>query len=90
MRSCLLVILMWVTGTGLVLTVTTGNLKDQQGSLGTKEARLSGRGGVRIGIHVNLLQTLSALRHSLQDRLSKSVPGKGRADEIYLKLRTST
>ncbi|KAI3986417.1 hypothetical protein MKX01_037699 [Papaver californicum] len=32
----------------------------------------------------------SALRHSLQDRLSKSVPGKGRADEIYLKLRTST
>ncbi|OVA10201.1 Dynamin central domain [Macleaya cordata] len=32
----------------------------------------------------------SALRHSLQDRLSKSVSGKGRSDEIYLKLRTST
>ncbi|KAK8656894.1 hypothetical protein V6N13_098829 [Hibiscus sabdariffa] len=31
----------------------------------------------------------SALRHSLQDRLSKSSSGKGR-DEIYLKLRTST
>ncbi|KAF6142203.1 hypothetical protein GIB67_037121 [Kingdonia uniflora] len=32
----------------------------------------------------------SALRHSLQDRLSKSGSSKGRADEIYLKLRTST
>ncbi|KAK9161973.1 hypothetical protein Syun_002875 [Stephania yunnanensis] len=32
----------------------------------------------------------SALRHSLQDRLSKSAAGKGRSDEIYLKLRTST
>ncbi|KAG6467936.1 dynamin-2A-like [Zingiber officinale] len=36
----------------------------------------------------------SALRHSLQDRLSKGTgvqgSGKGRADEIYLKLRTST
>uniref|UniRef100_A0A1D1XT24 dynamin GTPase n=1 Tax=Anthurium amnicola TaxID=1678845 RepID=A0A1D1XT24_9ARAE len=33
----------------------------------------------------------SALRHSLQDRLSKGAAvGKGRADEIYLKLRTST
>ncbi|KAI9099646.1 hypothetical protein K1719_024651 [Acacia pycnantha] len=31
----------------------------------------------------------SALRHSLQDRLSKSVSGKSR-DQIYLKLRTST
>ncbi|XP_039037036.1 dynamin-2B-like [Hibiscus syriacus] len=31
----------------------------------------------------------SALRHSLQDRLSKSSSGKSR-DEIYLKLRTST
>ncbi|KAJ4713878.1 Dynamin-like [Melia azedarach] len=31
----------------------------------------------------------SALRHSLQDRLSKGVSGKSR-DEIYLKLRTST
>ncbi|CAN1147522.1 DRP2B [Linum perenne] len=31
----------------------------------------------------------SALRHSLQDRLSKSASGKSR-DEIYLKLRTST
>ncbi|CAK7344491.1 unnamed protein product [Dovyalis caffra] len=31
----------------------------------------------------------SALRHSLQDRLSKGATGKGR-DEIYLKLRTST
>ncbi|MBA0827351.1 hypothetical protein Goarm_012136 [Gossypium armourianum] len=31
----------------------------------------------------------SALRHSLQDRLSKSSSGKNR-DEIYLKLRTST
>lgn len=30
-----------------------------------------------------------ALRHSLQDRLSKGSSGKGR-DEIYLKLRTST
>ena len=30
-----------------------------------------------------------ALRHSLQDRLSKSSSGKSR-DEIYLKLRTST
>ncbi|VAI84800.1 unnamed protein product [Triticum turgidum subsp. durum] len=32
----------------------------------------------------------SALRHSLQDRLSKSVSGRGRSDEISLKLRTST
>ncbi|OVA11619.1 Dynamin central domain [Macleaya cordata] len=32
----------------------------------------------------------SALRHSLQDRLSKSASTKGRMDEIYLKLRTST
>ncbi|KAJ1280963.1 hypothetical protein BS78_04G272400 [Paspalum vaginatum] len=35
----------------------------------------------------------SALRHSLQDRLSKgasSGSGKSRSDEIYLKLRTST
>ncbi|WOK95124.1 hypothetical protein Cni_G03831 [Canna indica] len=36
----------------------------------------------------------SALRHSLQDRLSKGTgvhgSGKSRADEIYLKLRTST
>ncbi|KAF9612052.1 hypothetical protein IFM89_037971 [Coptis chinensis] len=32
----------------------------------------------------------SALRHSLQDRLSKGGSGRGRADEIYLKLRTST
>ncbi|CAO2047567.1 unnamed protein product [Urochloa humidicola] len=31
----------------------------------------------------------SALRHSLQDRLSKG-SGRGRSDEIYLKLRTST
>ncbi|XP_020589828.1 dynamin-2A-like [Phalaenopsis equestris] len=31
----------------------------------------------------------SALRHSLQDRLSKG-SGKSRGDEIYLKLRTST
>ncbi|XP_054816498.1 dynamin-2B-like isoform X1 [Prosopis cineraria] len=31
----------------------------------------------------------SALRHSLQDRLSKGVSGKSR-DQIYLKLRTST
>nr|AAF19398.1 dynamin homolog [Astragalus sinicus] len=31
----------------------------------------------------------SALRHSLQDRLSKGSSGKGR-DQIYLKLRTST
>lgn len=30
-----------------------------------------------------------ALRHSLQDRLSKSASGKGR-DQIYLKLRTNT
>ncbi|KAG2661434.1 hypothetical protein PVAP13_1KG503900 [Panicum virgatum] len=35
----------------------------------------------------------SALRHSLQDRLSKGASGgsgRGRSDEIYLKLRTST
>ncbi|KAJ6829996.1 dynamin-2A-like [Iris pallida] len=36
----------------------------------------------------------SALRHSLQDRLSKAAAaggtGRGRVDEIYLKLRTST
>ncbi|CAN6164412.1 unnamed protein product [Urochloa humidicola] len=35
----------------------------------------------------------SALRHSLQDRLSKGASGgsgRGRVDEIYLKLRTST
>jgi dynamin GTPase len=35
----------------------------------------------------------SALRHSLQDRLSKGASGgsgKGRSDEIFLKLRTST
>ncbi|MBA0840061.1 hypothetical protein Goarm_002665 [Gossypium armourianum] len=31
----------------------------------------------------------SALRHSLQDRLSKGASGRSR-DEIYLKLRTST
>ncbi|KAJ6794979.1 dynamin-2A-like [Iris pallida] len=31
----------------------------------------------------------SALRHSLQDRLSKA-SGKSRSDEIYMKLRTST
>lgn len=31
-----------------------------------------------------------ALRHSLQDRLSKAAAGKSRADEIYLNLRTST
>ncbi|KAJ6828989.1 dynamin-2A-like [Iris pallida] len=36
--------------------------------------------------------TASALRHSLQDRLSKAASGggRGRADEIYLKIRTST
>lgn len=38
--------------------------------------------------------TLGALRHSLQERLSKGAgvhsSGKIRADEIYLKLRTST
>ncbi|KAG0470581.1 hypothetical protein HPP92_017281 [Vanilla planifolia] len=33
--------------------------------------------------------TTSALRHSLQDRLSKG-SGKGRGDEIYMKLLTST
>ncbi|KAG8482005.1 hypothetical protein CXB51_026920 [Gossypium anomalum] len=33
--------------------------------------------------------TLGALRHSLQDRLSKGASGRSR-DEIYLKLRTST
>ena len=32
---------------------------------------------------------VGALRHSLQDRLSKGATGRGR-DEIYLKLRTST
>ncbi|KAE8774635.1 Dynamin-2B [Hordeum vulgare] len=32
----------------------------------------------------------TALRHSLQDRLSKSVFGRGRSDEISLKLRTNT
>ncbi|MCL7023439.1 hypothetical protein MKW94_020493 [Papaver nudicaule] len=32
----------------------------------------------------------SALRHSLQDRLSKSAASKGRVDEINLKIRTST
>jgi hypothetical protein len=32
---------------------------------------------------------LGALRHSLQDRLSKGSSGK-RSDEIYLKLRTGT
>ncbi|ONK59971.1 uncharacterized protein A4U43_C08F12830 [Asparagus officinalis] len=32
----------------------------------------------------------SALRHSIQDRLSKGAGGKGCANEIYLKLRTST
>ncbi|GKV39964.1 hypothetical protein SLEP1_g47653 [Rubroshorea leprosula] len=39
----------------------------------------------------NKSQTVSAsaLRHSLQDRLSKGSSGRGR-DEIYLKLRTST
>lgn len=31
-----------------------------------------------------------ALRHSLQDRLSKGAAGRGHADEIYLKLQTST
>lgn len=38
--------------------------------------------------------SLGALRHSLQERLSKGAgvhsSGKIRADEIYLKLRTST
>lgn len=33
--------------------------------------------------------SLGALRHSLQDRLSKGSSGNSR-DEIYLKLRTST
>lgn len=39
----------------------------------------------------NKSQTVSAsaLRHSLQDRLSKG-SGRSRVDEIYLKLRTST
>ncbi|KAI5017849.1 hypothetical protein ZWY2020_042737 [Hordeum vulgare] len=32
----------------------------------------------------------TAVRHSLQDRLSKSVFGRGRSDEISLKLRTNT
>ncbi|KAF3338240.1 dynamin-2A-like protein [Carex littledalei] len=38
------------------------------------------------------LSYVGALRHSLQDRLSKGSggSGRGRADEIYLKLRTST
>lgn len=35
------------------------------------------------------LQYVGALRHSLQDRLSKGSSGTGR-DEISLKLRTST
>lgn len=38
--------------------------------------------------------TVGALRHSLQERLSKGAgvhsSGRTRADEIYLKLRTST
>lgn len=36
----------------------------------------------------NSISAIGALRHSLQDRLSKA-PGKN-SDEIYLKLRTST
>lgn len=35
------------------------------------------------------LGNAGALRHSLQDRLSKGSSGRSR-DEIYLKLRTST
>lgn len=40
---------------------------------------------------INLLHVyiVGALRHSLQERLSKGASGKNR-DEIYLKLRTST
>jgi dynamin 1/3 len=56
--------------------------------------------GTRLSIELDFFLTLSfsfwcvgALRHSLQDRLSKGASGgsgRGRADEIYLKLRTST
>lgn len=41
-----------------------------------------------VHVHCFVVAT-GALRHSLQDRLSKSSSGKGR-DQIYLKLRTST
>jgi len=40
-----------------------------------------------------VVRPAGALRHSLQDRLSKGASGgsgRGRSDEIYLKLRTST
>jgi dynamin 1/3 len=57
--------------------------------------------GTRLSIELDYFLTLTffslwcagALRHSLQDRLSKGASGgsgRGRADEIYLKLRTST
>lgn len=37
----------------------------------------------------SILCVVGAIRHSLQDKLSKGSPGRSR-DEIYLKLRTST
>lgn len=40
-------------------------------------------------MHHSVCPIAGALRHSLQDRLSKGASGKSR-DEIYLKLRTST
>jgi hypothetical protein len=41
--------------------------------------------------HFRLCWRAGALRHSLQDRLSKATgSGRSRTDEIYLKLRTST
>ena len=40
-------------------------------------------------MHLSICLIAGALRHSLQDRLSKGASGKTR-DEIYLKLRTNT
>ena len=37
----------------------------------------------------SILCVVGAIRHSLQDKLSKVLPGRSH-DEIYLKLRTST
>jgi hypothetical protein len=56
------------------------------GSLGTEP-------DLDLDISCFVLRVAGALRHSLQDRLSKGASGgsgRGRADEIYLKLRTST
>ncbi|KAL0732588.1 hypothetical protein Bca4012_008797 [Brassica carinata] len=55
----------------------------------TREASLSSKAIILQIDNKSQQVSASALRHSLQDRLSKGASGKNR-DEIYLKLRTST